>query len=186
MTPIIIIGTGFAGYTLAREFRKLDTKTPLLLITSDDGRSYPKPMLSNALTKGKTADELALSDAPSMAKILDARIIINSSVSQINPEERTVTLFGSSEQFSYKQLILAVGAKPIRMPIKGEADNKSISINGLADYSLFRDKLENANHIALIGPGLIGCEFANDLINAGKQGASMTLYGSRVPDIQVG
>jgi len=57
MTPIIIIGTGFAGYTLAREFRKLDTKTPLLLITSDDGRSYPKPMLSNALTMGKTVDE---------------------------------------------------------------------------------------------------------------------------------
>ena len=169
MTPIIIIGTGFAGYTLAREFRKLDTKTPLLLITSDDGRSYPKPMLSNALTKGKTADELALSDAPSMAKTLDARIIINSSVNQINPEERTVTLSGSSEQFSYKQLILAVGAKPIRIPIKGEAGNKPISINGLADYSLFRDKLENAKHIALIGPGLIGCEFANDLINAGKE-----------------
>lgn len=38
--PVVIIGTGLAGYNLAREFRKLDSETPLLLITADDGRSY--------------------------------------------------------------------------------------------------------------------------------------------------
>ena len=37
MKPIVIIGTGLAGYTLAREFRKLDAVTPLLMITADDG-----------------------------------------------------------------------------------------------------------------------------------------------------
>ena len=35
--PVVIIGTGLAGYNLAREFRKLDPQTPLLLITADDG-----------------------------------------------------------------------------------------------------------------------------------------------------
>lgn len=169
MTPIIIIGTGFAGYTLAREFRKLDSNTPLLLITSDDGRSYPKPMLSNALSKGKTADELAISDSQSMAKTLDARIVTNSSVSQINPDEKIVTLSGGGERFNYKQLVLAVGAKPIRIAIKGITDDNIISINDLGGYSLFRSKLNNAKHVALIGPGLIGCEFANDLISAGKE-----------------
>ena len=44
--PLVIVGTGLAGYNLAREWRKLDSSTPLLLITSDDGRSYSKPMLS--------------------------------------------------------------------------------------------------------------------------------------------
>ena len=63
MDPLIIIGTGIAGYTLAREFRKLDKETPLLIVTADDGRSYPKPMLSNALTKGKTAEQIAMFDA---------------------------------------------------------------------------------------------------------------------------
>lgn len=38
--PVVIVGTGLAGYNLAREFRKLDSETPLLLITADDGRSY--------------------------------------------------------------------------------------------------------------------------------------------------
>ena len=168
MTPIIIIGTGFAGYTLAREFRKLDSNTPLLIITSDDGRSYPKPMLSNALTKGKTADELALSNAKSMAKTLNARIVTNSVVSQINPQQKTIVI-SDGEQLNYKQLILAVGANPIRIPIKGVSDDNVISINDLNDYTLFRNKLETASHVALIGPGLIGCEFANDLSGVGKK-----------------
>ena len=30
--PVVIIGTGLAGYNVAREFRKLDSETPLLLI----------------------------------------------------------------------------------------------------------------------------------------------------------
>ena len=38
--PLVIIGTGLAGYNLAREWRKLDGETPLLMITADDGRSY--------------------------------------------------------------------------------------------------------------------------------------------------
>ena len=37
--PVVIIGTGLAGYNLAREFRKLDKTTPLLMISSDDGLS---------------------------------------------------------------------------------------------------------------------------------------------------
>lgn len=47
--PVVIVGTGLAGYNLAREFRKLDSETPLLLITSDDGRSYSKPVDSIGL-----------------------------------------------------------------------------------------------------------------------------------------
>jgi rubredoxin-NAD+ reductase len=55
---IIIIGTGLAGYQLAREFRKLDHTTPLMLVTADDGRYYPKPQLSTALTSKKTSETL--------------------------------------------------------------------------------------------------------------------------------
>ena len=53
--PVVIIGTGLAGYNVAREFRKLDSETPLLLITADDGRSYSKPMLSTGFGKNKDA-----------------------------------------------------------------------------------------------------------------------------------
>ena len=48
---VVIIGTGLAGYGLAKEFRKLDENTELILITSDDGASYSKPMLSTGYTR---------------------------------------------------------------------------------------------------------------------------------------
>ena len=162
MDPIVIIGTGIAGYTLAREFRKLDKHAPLLIITADDGRSYPKPMLSNALTKGKSADQLAMFDADTMANTLAAEIITNSVVSQIDPQQKKITIFGR-EALKYDKLVLAVGAEPIIT----RNENNTIKINSLDDYVLCRDQLIGAGHVALIGPGLIGCEFANDLTNVG-------------------
>ena len=49
MNPIVIIGSGMAGYTLAREFRKLDSTAPVVMISADDAVNYAKPTLSNAL-----------------------------------------------------------------------------------------------------------------------------------------
>lgn len=166
MHPIIIIGSGFAGYTLAREFRKLDPTSPLIIITSDDGRSYPKPMLSNALSKGKTAEQLALSSSEAMATTLNITILSDSIVSDIDPQQQTVTITNSAT-LHYKQLILALGATPIRNVLQGNATDHVLPINNLSDYTKFREQLVNANHVAIIGPGLIGCEFANDLINTG-------------------
>tara|TARA_R110002049_G_scaffold62592_4_gene167052 strand:+ start:2854 stop:4026 length:1173 start_codon:yes stop_codon:yes gene_type:complete len=166
MHPIIIIGSGFAGYTLAREFRKLDSTSPLIIITSDDGRSYPKPMLSNALSKGKTADQLSLSSAEAMEKTLNATVITDSVVEHIDPQQQTVTISNASP-LHYKQLVLALGATPIRNVLDGNATNNVLSINNLSDYSTFRKQLVDAKHVTIIGPGLIGCEFANDLINSG-------------------
>lgn len=168
MQPIIIIGSGFAGYTLAREFRKLDSTSPLVIITSDDGRSYPKPMLSNALSKGKTSDELALSSVDAMATTLNATIINNSVVHHIEPQQQTILLTDDS-LLHYQHLVLAVGATPISHQLEGDATCDVLSINNLNDYSVFRQRLASAKHVVISGPGLIGCEFANDLINTGHE-----------------
>ena len=50
---IIVIGSGLAAYSLVREFRKLDSETPVLIISQDDAHSYSKPMLSTGFTKNK-------------------------------------------------------------------------------------------------------------------------------------
>ena len=48
MHPIVIIGSGMAGYTAAREFRKLNPEHELVMICADDAVYYAKPTLSNA------------------------------------------------------------------------------------------------------------------------------------------
>ena len=54
MNPLVIVGSGLAGYTLAREFRKLDPASPMVIVTRDDGRAYSKPCL---LYTSDAADE---------------------------------------------------------------------------------------------------------------------------------
>lgn len=165
MDPIVILGTGLAGYTLAREFRKLDADTPLVLVTADDGRLYSKPMLSNALAKGKTADDLATASADDMAGQLKAEVRTRCRVRAIHPATRTLDL--DDETLRYDRLVLCLGADPIRIPFAGDGAGDVLSVNDLGDYARFRERLDGVEKVMILGGGLIGCEFANDLVNGG-------------------
>ena len=165
MTKLVIIGTGIAGYTVAREFRRRDQDTELLLISRDDGNSYSKPMLSNALTKNKTADELVMGNPETMAENLKAEIWNNTQVLKIDAEKHNLEVEhnGQTETVSYDRLVLANGANTINAPVEGDAADRILSVNDLEDYRAFRDQLEKGKRIVIIGAGMIGCEFANDL-----------------------
>ena len=88
---IIIIGSGLAGYTLAREFRKLDQQTPIQIFTADNGTYYSKPQLSSALSHQKTAQALGSFPAEKMAVQLKAEIFNNTLVTVIEPKQQTST-----------------------------------------------------------------------------------------------
>ena len=60
MHPIVILGSGLAGYNVARELRKLDKDVPLVIISADSGSFYSKPMLSSAFGSKKTAQSIAM------------------------------------------------------------------------------------------------------------------------------
>lgn len=168
MNTLVILGTGLAGYNLAREFRKLDAERPLLLITSDDGRSYSKPMLSTGFAKQKTADELAMASADEMAAQLKATIRTHAHVRQIDVAGSRVLLEGD-EAHVFGDLVLALGADTFRVPMAGDAADEVLSINDLMDYGAFRARAAGKKKILIVGAGLIGCEFANDLSSGGFQ-----------------
>ena len=88
MKPIVIIGAGMAGFTLARELRKLDKETPLIILTADSGGYYAKPVLSNAFAQNKLASQLITHDAVQMAAQLGATIKISTHVKNIDTQEK--------------------------------------------------------------------------------------------------
>ncbi|MES2407239.1 MAG: FAD-dependent oxidoreductase [Pseudomonadota bacterium] len=167
MEPIVIIGSGLAGYTLARELRKLDKNVPLVIITADDGRFYSKPLLSTALAQGKMADQLAGALAPAMAEQLNAEVLVYSRVEEIDPAACNVRV--AQRLIAYSKLVLALGADPMRPQLTGDAAESVMSVNDLTDYARFRERITGAQRITILGGGLIGCEFANDLSLAGHQ-----------------
>jgi len=169
--PIIIVGSGLAGYTLVKEVRKQDRQIPISVISRDDGRYYSKPMLSNGLAKHKTADDLAMRSAVEMAESFSLTVLTGTVVSSIDTAAQQLTIeeSGSARQIGYSSLVLGVGASQIALPIDGDAAGEIITVNDLVDYAIFRQRLETVSHVVLMGPGLIGCEFANDLISIEKQ-----------------
>ncbi|POA22696.1 FAD-dependent oxidoreductase [Pseudomonas sp. FW300-N1A1] len=165
--PVVIVGTGLAGYNLAREFRKLDGETPLLLITADDGRSYSKPMLSTGFGKNKDADGLSMAEPGAMAEQLKAEVRTHTRISGIDPGHKRLWI--GEEAVAYRDLILAWGAETVRVPVEGDAPEAIFPINDLEDYARFRAAAAGKRRVLLLGAGLIGCEFANDLILGGYE-----------------
>lgn len=171
MQPIVIIGSGMAGYTLAREYRKLNPEQELIMICADDAINYAKPTLSNALVGNKAPAQIALGDAEKMSAQLNLTIKANTWVKHINADAHTLQIEhkGQISEQAYSKLILAVGANQIRLPIAGDAADDILVVNTLTEYKAFRDHLDQRpdKRVLILGAGLIGCEFANDLQNTG-------------------
>ncbi|MCP6406828.1 FAD-dependent oxidoreductase, partial [Klebsiella pneumoniae] len=77
---MVVVGSGLAGYNVARELRKLDAEVPLVVVSRDAAGFYSKPMLSNALASKKTPATLVMKDAAKMAAEINARIVSNTGV----------------------------------------------------------------------------------------------------------
>lgn len=169
---VVIIGSGLAGYNVARELRKADANVPIVVVSRDHAGFYSKPMLSNALAGKKTAATLVMKTAEKMAEDIKGRVIGNAEVTGIDTAARTLTLAGG-EVLPYRDLVLALGADPIRLPLKGDAADTVLSVNDLDDFAKFAEALDTAaggqpvKRVAILGAGLIGCEFANDLLHRG-------------------
>ena len=187
--PVIIIGSGMAGYTLARELRKLTTSLPIVMVCQDSGDSYAKPTLSNAYAQNKLADSIANASAAKMAETLNLTLLNFHQVTDINADEQFIVVRSlvnqdSETTLAYRDLVLATGAHSRMLPNLAVNQQTIFAVNHLDEYKSFQQRLNTLKSqksapvkVAIIGAGLIGCEFANDLIgqNTGNQTADITV-----------
>ncbi len=169
---ICIIGSGLAAYTLIREYRKLNADFPITLVTQEAGDFYSKPMLSTAIAGQKSAEQLVTSSVIKMSEQFKLVTHTHATVQQIDPAHQKISVGlndGQSVDIGYSQLVLALGADQIRVPIGGDASDAILSVNDLYDYANFRKQLDGNKKVVILGAGLIGCEFANDLAVGGYQ-----------------
>lgn len=166
--PLVIVGSGLAGYLLAKEFRQQNTTRDIILLTQTDGRFYSKPVLSTALAQQKTPAECVLSSAEEMSAKLSLNVITQATVTKIDPDKKIVfyEVQGRLQSQTYDQLALACGAEKIKPMLEMDLDSSLFSVNDIEDYELFRTNLVGKKKIVLLGAGFIGCEFANDLMQA--------------------
>jgi rubredoxin-NAD+ reductase len=122
-------------------------------------------MLSNAISAGKSARDLILKSPEQMAAELNIHLRTGTTAFEIDRENRLLITDGGL--VAYDELVLALGAEQIKPNLKGNAVQDLAYINHLDHFKKFQKKLSGKKKILILGGGLIGCEFANDLSSAG-------------------
>ena len=127
MKPIIVIGSGMAGISLIREVRKPDTETPIILVTADDGgftQSLCSRMRSHKTSCRPSLRPRVPRKSPSK---LAVTVLHHTRLEQIDTDAKRIKT--SMGDFEYRDLVLATGAKPIRLSIPGSASEDILSVN---------------------------------------------------------
>jgi len=102
-----------------------------------------------------------------MAAQLQAQIRTRTSIERIDTDARSIYIDG--QPLRYHALVLALGADARRPALEGDGVDAIITVNDLEDYRRLRQQISADSRIAILGGGLIGCEFANDLRHAGHE-----------------
>ena len=162
---VVIVGSGMAGHALVRQLRRRDSSLPITLVTADGGEMYSKPKLSVALADGKLSGELVQMEGGAVAEKYGFSLRSHTRVLGVDLRQKLLATHQGPIPFD--SLVLALGASPMRLPIADQAPGRVFSVNSLEDYRRWREVLRPGSRVLLIGAGLIGCEFADDLITYG-------------------
>jgi 3-phenylpropionate/trans-cinnamate dioxygenase ferredoxin reductase subunit len=172
---MVIVGAGEAGARAAAELRTQGWTGMITLIGGEKWLPYERPPLSKQqlLADEQPSPVVILKDE--MLRQYDIQFISGSSVVRIDRQAHTVELSDGS-QIRYERLLLATGATPRKLNVKGNALDNVLYLRTFADALALRKQLQSGKRVAVIGGGFIGLEVA----------ASAIAKGCRVTLIEVG
>ncbi len=167
--PIVIIGAGQAGLQTAEALRAEGWQGDLILLGEEPHAPYHRPPLSKAYLMGESSAEQLTMRGPEALSRKAIEIRIGCRVNRIDCVERVVHL-DQGDRLAYHRLVLATGARARQLP---GADWQGVfQLRTLEDCTRIGEAMATAHHIAVIGGGFIGLEFA---AVARKKGKSVTV-----------
>lgn len=164
---LVVVGAGLAGWAVIEAIRALNADYPITLITADSGNRYHKPQLSIAISQNKNTENLITERAIAESERLNIGLVANTFVMHIDTDNKQVRT--TRGDFNYESLVFAIGAKPA-LP-KSLLPEFVWRINHVDMFAKLQQKLAVKPNqlVAIIGAGMIGSEFAEDIIKAGHQ-----------------
>ena len=165
--PIVIVGAGFAGITVALNLKKLNPSLPILVI-DEEAQFIFKPLMYEVLSKEIKNWEFA-QDFSNIFSDLGVTFLKNS-LTKILFKQKLLE-FRDDLKISYEFLVICTGSAPNSFSIKG-VDENCYFFNNLNDLSKLKTILEVAykkssrQNLFIVGGGPSGVELAceiNDL-----------------------
>ena len=159
--PIVIVGAGFAGMTVALNLKNINPSLPILVVDSVSNFIF-KPLMYEILSKEIRMWEAA----PKFSKIFsDAGItFLNSCLTKISFKDNSLE-FSDELKLNYQYLILCTGSVPNNFSIKGVEEN-CYFFNDLNDISKLNYYLKKFHKdslnkkLVIVGGGPSGVELS--------------------------
>ena len=162
-SPIIIIGNGIAGTTLARNIRK-NSEQPILIISKESDYFFSRTALMYVYMGHLQWEHLEPFEKGFWKQ--NNIDLLKAEVTHINPEEKIIVL-ANDQHLSYDSLVLATGSTPNKFGWKGQDLER---VQGLYTKQDLEQLTANTPHIrqaVVVGGGLIGIELAEMLHSRG-------------------
>ncbi len=170
----IIIGGVAGGATAAARLRRLDEKAEIIILERGEYVSFANCGLPYYIG-GVITDRsnLTLQTPESFKARFNIEVRVLSEAVKINPDTKSVMVrnLRTSEIYeeTYDNLILSMGAEPIRPNIEGADSSNIFTLRNIPDTLKIKSYIGAAKprSAVVIGGGYIGVEMAENLVKAG-------------------
>ncbi|MFN8215751.1 MAG: FAD-dependent oxidoreductase [Solirubrobacterales bacterium] len=167
----MIVGGSLAGAKAAEELRERGFDGRVVLIGEERERPYERPPLTKDYLRGESGRESVFVHQEDFYRESEISLLTDTTVVAINPAMASISL-ADGRELGYDRLLLTTGAEPRRITVPG-GDLAGIHyLRTLADCERLQDRLDDAAHVAVVGAGWIGSEFA---ASARQSGHDVTL-----------
>ncbi len=157
---IVIVGTGHGGAQAAISLRQNGFAGSILMISRDVVPPYERPPLSKEYLAGDKPFERLLIRPESFWAEKDITLMLGTSVTQVDPAARQLTL-SHGDPVTYGTLIWAAGGDARRLSCAGAELAGVHAVRDKADVdAMMADLAGGARRVVVVGGGYIGLEAA--------------------------
>jgi 3-phenylpropionate/trans-cinnamate dioxygenase ferredoxin reductase component len=164
--PIVIVGAGHAGVTMAVRLMELNWSGGVVLIDEQSTAPYERPPLSKDVLQAGSNGTAPLLRKPQWFEDKGIRLITGRTATEIHRGQKFVRLSDGTTQ-PYHRLVIATGATARTLPVPG-GDLPGVQLlKTHEDANQLRESLQPGKQIVVIGAGYIGMEVAAAAAKAG-------------------
>lgn len=183
---IIIIGANAAGINVANAVRKANGRAEIILVDESKYPAYSRCGIPYVLANEILRFEDLIIFPYSHYRLMKFDFRTETRAIDIDPHEKTVQLEeinGKAEKLKYDALILATGATPFVVPVKGCNLPGVFVIRTLDDGVAIQNAMKKAKSAVIIGAGFIGLEAAHAFVENHIQTTIVEALPSIIPTL---
>ncbi|MFZ5988688.1 MAG: CoA-disulfide reductase [Bacillota bacterium] len=167
---VLIIGGVAGGASAAARLRRLNEDAEIILFEKGEYISFANcglPYYIGEVIREK--DKLVVQTPEKMKERFNIDVRVNSEVTKIVPDKRTIEVFNKAENKTYTEtydkLILSPGADPVKPPLPGIDSQRVFTLRNIPDTYRIKDYVDmmKPKRAVVVGAGFIGLEVAENL-----------------------